>query len=243
MTKLELETWAGKSFDARKQAANEAGIVLRAPDGIDSGNYPDRIYNTLRHFRRVMALSKGEPKKVVTHMHRQLVSERDEKTGKPVTKEYLTWTGYYDVTDHRGVPYQASLDVGKYEKPKIGINPDRKYNPDTGLPIGAEKIFTGQKTVYTIPVPDKKEARKKLIDSIIGDNFPEEIHYYFKDLVSGRRDNSFSYEQFTELSIDELKHLSNKGAGAKGPGYFRDKDGNLRDKDDQIVSVSRGAQQ
>ena len=34
-----------------------------------------------------MSRSKGEPKKVVTHIHRTLVSERDDR-GKPRKKEY-----------------------------------------------------------------------------------------------------------------------------------------------------------
>ncbi len=147
-TKLETETFAGKSMQAWRDQAAKAGLVLRAPLDTDSGDYPDDIYNNLRRFRIAISKSKGEPKKVVTSMHRQLVSTRDDK-GKPTKKEYLTYSGYYEVTDHRGVPYQAIIESGKYEKPKIVANPNRKFNPETGEPIGSEFIFSGSETVYT----------------------------------------------------------------------------------------------
>ena len=51
-TKLELETFAGKSFQAWKDQAAKAGLVLRAPDGLNSGDFPENIYSQLRHFSR-----------------------------------------------------------------------------------------------------------------------------------------------------------------------------------------------
>lgn len=79
--KLELETSCGLSFKAWTDAAREAKLVLRMrdPDSLgDSGDYPQDIYSQLRNFRRVMSRSQAEPKKIVTHVHRMLVSERDE---------------------------------------------------------------------------------------------------------------------------------------------------------------------
>lgn len=240
-TELETETFAGATIQAWKDQAAKAGLVLRAPlDKSDSGDYPDNIYSQLRRFRTVISKSKGEPKKVVTSMHRQLVSTRDDK-GHPTKKEYLTWSGYYEIKDFRGVPYNADLQVGKYEKPKIVVNPGRKFNPDTGEPIGPEFIFSGQETVYTIEVPKSKTERKRLIDEIIGDNFPEEIKYYFKSYDElSRRDPTFSYSNFVDCSIEELRKLSHQGGGDKTPGIWRDADGKLRDKFGQLLSPESG---
>lgn len=221
-TKLELETFAGATIQSWKDQATKAGLVLRAPaTDTDSGDFPDNVYSSLRRFRRAISKSKGESKKVVTSMHRQLVSTKDDKN-RPVKKEYLTWNGYYEVKDHRGVPYHANLEVGKYDKPKVVANPSRKYNPDTGEPMGPEFIFAGQETIYTIEVPKSKTERKRLIDEIIGDNFPEEIKYYFKshDELS-RRDPTFSYDDFVNCSIEEMRKLSHQGGGSLTPGMER----------------------
>ena len=242
-TKLETETFAGATIQSWKDQATKAGLVLRAPvTKTESGDFPDNIYSQLRRFRTVISKSKGEPKKVVTSMHRQLVSTKDDKN-RPVKKEYLTWNGYYEVKDHRGVPFNADLDVGKYEKPKIVANPSRKFNRDTGEPIGPEFIFSGSETVYTIEVPKSKTERKKLIDEIIGDNFPDEIHYYFKSYDElARRDSTFSYDEFVNYSIEELRNTSFKGGDSKTPGFWRDKDGQLMDKFGQLVSNAKTGQ-
>ena len=236
-TKLETETFAGRTIQAWKDQATKAKLVLRAPSDVtESGDFPDNVYSQLRRFRRIISKSKGEPKKIITHMARQLVNTRDDK-GKPTKKEYLTYQGYYEVKDHRGVPDHANLEVGKYERPKIVANDNRKYNRDTGEPIGSEFIFSGSETVYTIEVPRSKTERKKLIDEIIGDNEPESIKYYFKSYDElARRDSTFSYQNFWECSIEELRKLSFQGGGDKTPGIWRDNDGKLRDKFGQLVS-------
>ena len=238
--KLELETFAGATIQAWKDQATKAGLVLRAPSDVtDSGDFPDSIYGQLRRFRRIISKSKGEPKKIITHMARQLISTREN--GKPTKKEYLTYQGYYEVKDHRGVPDHANLEVGKYERPKIVANPSRKYNRDTGEPIGPEFIFSGREIVYTIEVPKSKTERKKLIDEIIGDNEPESIKYYFKSHDElARRDSTFSYQNFVDCSIEELRKLSFQGGGDKTPGIWRDNDGKLRDKFGQLLTPESG---
>jgi hypothetical protein len=67
------------------------------------------------------------------------------------------------------------------------------------------------------------------------------ILYYYKDIGpgnnpnAGRRDGTFSYEQFTECSIEELKDLAGRGGGSKSPGFWRDRDGKMRDRDGNLV--------
>ena len=235
-TKLELETSAGKSFQAWKDQAAKAGLVLRAPKGQDSGDYPENIYSSLRHFRRNLAITKDH-KKIITTMSRQLVPTKDDK-GRTIKKEYLTYSGYFSGITHRGEEYHANFEIGRYKKPRIVPNGNIRYDPKTGDPIGNEKSLSGVETVYEIEVPKSKTERKKLIDEIIGDNFPEEIRYYFnnEDEPMGRSDSTFSYDDFVNYSIDELRNVSFKGGGSLTPGIYRDADGKLRDKFGQLVS-------
>ena len=125
-----------------------------------------------------------------------------------------------------------------YTKPKITINPNIRYDPKTGDPIGSEKTLSGQETVYEIEVPKSKTERKKLVDEIISDNLPENILYYFNNEGEpmGRSDSTFSYDDFVNYSIEELRNLSFKGGGSLSPGIWRDADNKLRDKFGQLVS-------
>jgi hypothetical protein len=50
MSKLESETFAGKTLQAWKDQAAIAGLVLRAPLDLDSGDYPDNIYSFTKTF-------------------------------------------------------------------------------------------------------------------------------------------------------------------------------------------------
>jgi len=55
-----------------------------------------------------------------------------------------------------------------------------------------------------------------------------------------RRDNTFSYDDFVNYSIEELRNMSFKGGGSKTPGIWRDAEGKLRDKFGQLVTPSSG---
>ena len=55
-TKLETETFAGKTIQAYKDQAAKAGIVIRAPIDLDSGDFPAQIYGNLIRFRRNLNL-------------------------------------------------------------------------------------------------------------------------------------------------------------------------------------------
>ena len=235
-TKLESETFAGKTYQAWKDQAAEAGLVLRAPDGLNPGDFPENIYSQLRRFRRNIAITKDH-KKIITNMSRQLVTVKDEKC-RLTKKEYLTYQGYYSGKTYKGEEYQANFEIGKYMKPKIVHNGSIPYDPKTGDPIGPEKALSGSETIYFIEVPKTKQERKKLIDSIIGtDNFPENIKYYYKGHDElARRDPTFSYEDFVNYSIEELRNMSFKGGGSLSPGIWHDADGRLKDKFGQLVS-------
>jgi hypothetical protein len=229
------KTWAAKTIQAYKDAATEAGLVLDYSK--DSEDFPNSEMTQLEKLKELNAKGNGKRQIVVTRMARQLV--RVDKDGKPKQVEYLTYGGEARITDHRGVPFAQDFEVGKYLRPNVVTNTGQRYNPETGQPLYPEKIISGQKPVYDteLELPKEKAARKKFIDNIIQstDTYPESIAYYYKDLDAGFRDGTFSYEQFTNLSIEELRDLSKKGGGAKGSPYHRDKDGKLRDKDGNLV--------
>lgn len=231
-TKLELETLAGKTIQSYKDQAAKAGLVLRAPVDTESGDFPQRIYDSLRHFRRNIAITKDH-KKIITTMSRQLVTVKDEK-GRSTKKEYLTYQGYYRGTTFKGEEYDANFEIGKYYRPKIVHNGNIRYDSKTGEPIGDEKILSGQDTIFELEVPKTKEARRKLFESILADNYPENVLYYVRHLDQNNReqsrDQSFSFEEFCNLSIEELVDTSQKGSGSKSSPYYVDKDGILKYK-------------
>src|SRR5206468_3303554 len=96
---------------------------------------------------------------------------------------------------------------------------DSILKPDKG-PILKEITVKNTVYEYYYELPTKKEQRKKYIDNIIENSegtYPENVLYYYKELgpnntpFGGKRDGSFSYEEFENCSIEEMKELSNKG--------------------------------
>jgi len=232
MSKLETETSAAKTIQAYKDAATQIGLVLKPGNGLDSGDYPRDAYTNLRYIRRVNAIGK-EYEKIIETISRALITQRDEK-GKPTKKEVLWYTGSFKTTNHKGVGFSAGFEIGRHTKPRIVHNGNITYNPKTGKPIGNEKRLSGQQIIYEIEVPKGKQERKKLLDSIIGDNFVDNIRYYYREMNESNyqqyRDGSFTYSDFCNCSIEELKDMSNRGSGSKSSPYYTDKDGQLRYK-------------
>lgn len=72
--------------------------------------------------------------------------------------------------------------------------------------------------------------------------YPSEIQCYYKELgpgnVGGKRDGTFTYEDFINHSIEELREMSAKGGGSKNPGYYRDADGVMRDRSGKKIQTS-----
>ena len=194
-TKLET-TWASKTIQAYKDAAREAGLVLVYDPKSSSTDFPNHAVGQLERLKKVFAMAKnGKVETVITSMTRQNVGTVD-KNGKRITKEYLTYSGEFRIVNHRGEPYSMSFEIGKHNRPRVVSNMDQKWDPNTGEPLKSEKILAGQETVYDIEITDKN--RKQIIDSVIADNDPDSIQFYYKLLTSdgipSRRDNSYSYQ-------------------------------------------------
>jgi hypothetical protein len=223
------KTRAYKTIQARKEAAAEAGIVLEYSK--DSEDFPNTEMNQLERLKELSAKGNGKMDIVVTRMSRQSVRSVDEK-GKPVTKEYLTYGGEVRITTYDGVPYSQEFEVGRYSKPNVVSNPDQIYDQRTRQPLKPEKILSGRKMIFDLGITDKN--RKKTVDEIIGigeNNYAENISFYYNELGAGnyeqKSDNTFSYDDFVNCSIAELRNMSSKGGGSRSPGYWRDREGKL----------------
>jgi hypothetical protein len=88
-------------------------------------------------------------------MSRRLVTTKDDK-GRPIKKEFLTYTGHYSGITHKGEEYHADFEIGTYKQPRIVHNGNITYDQRSGDPIGSEKILSGKETVYTIEVPNQR---------------------------------------------------------------------------------------
>ncbi|HZA71177.1 MAG TPA: hypothetical protein VE548_15895 [Nitrososphaeraceae archaeon] len=205
------------------------------------GLVPMEEFQQLKKLRRIDAtVTKQSARKRIDRMIRQSVQEFDS-FGKNISKEYLTLEGYFTGEDHTGMEIATYFKEGVYKEPKMSKQYEfhRRFDPETGEDLGKIRL-NGSRDVYYLAVPQDKKERIKFINFII-DNakglHKENIHFYFKDTERGLRDSTYSYQQFCDSSIDELKTLSKRGSGEKGgnAGYWRDPRGELRDRDGNLV--------
>jgi len=232
-----------------------AGIYEVGGNGGQSvqGGIPHDEFAQLKRLRKLDAVvkpEKGPVQKVITHMARQIVRQPDEK-GLLVPKECLTVQGEFKGVDWADMEVAMTFYEGWNKKPVMDkvYKTNKRFDSETGEGLG--KIDVRNTVIeYFYELPKHAAKRKKFIDSIIekaNGTFAENINYYYKELGPGnhpltsKRDGTFSYEQFTECSIEEMKQLSDRGGGEKGPGYYL-KDGKLHDKDGNPVQ-SRGVYQ
>lgn len=229
------------------KAYNKDAGVYHCPHELNapaSPGIPDKEFFQLKYLRILdgkIRKDKGPIFKKITNMHRKIVHEFDEY-GKKVTREYLFFGGEFRGTTFNGEEDARSFEEGRYRKPLIGkiYTSGKKFDAETGEDLGEMRI-TGSKLVYYYEVPKSKQERIKYIHSFIENSngtYAENILYYFDiadDDPSARSDPTFSYKDFTELSIEELKDLSFKGGGELTPGYYRGPDNKLRNKEGIIV--------
>jgi len=171
-------------------------------------------------------------------MSRQLIKKPDAN-GKMTSNEYLTLQGQFTAYDFSEMQVYCSFTEGWNRKPIMGkvYKSSMKFNPETGEDLGKTDV-KGITVEYFYELPKESAKSKKFIDNIIEEangTYKENIQYYYKDVDAGYRDGTFSYDQFTSSSIEELRDMSKKGGGSKGSGYYRDKDNVLRDKNNNKI--------
>jgi hypothetical protein len=160
-----------------------------------------------------------------------------KENGKLVTKHALTVNGKYDGYNHAGVRIICGWTDGWYLKPivQFTVNSSNPFDPETGKPVGDYKVRGKPEKVYTQFVPENPKERRKLLESIIteSDTLPQELT---KRLMYRQSDGShggaFTFDQFCDLTFDQLSQLQRKG-------YFTDSKGTLRDSDGSMVEYNR----
>src|SRR4030095_16842928 len=219
-----------KQISSWSKAANEA------MDKHALTFYPDRPNTQLRYLREVAALQQVKPVVKVITIQLATVLENGRRT----KKQHLTYSGQLQGTTKNGIPYAREFTIGKHIEYNTLPNPNQKYDPNTGEAKLNERVMGHPKTVYEIEVTDKNI--KKIIDEILeeGNTFPENVRWYYVDLQDNdtyhHRDNTFTYEDFTTKTIEEIRNLSNRGGGSKTPGFYRDpKDGKMKDRDGNLI--------
>jgi len=155
---------------------------------------------------------KAKLKKIVRTMHRRPIVTYDDKEGKTVTKDYLTYTVDYLGKDWLDNDIHVlSHTHGVYRKPKFRTT--TKLNPETG-DHEIKREYNGEyEDVYYIELTDKN--RKQVIQDIINKSngtLPENVLYYYHVPNSPRgmgfRCSIFTYDQILNSSPSELENIA-----------------------------------
>jgi hypothetical protein len=227
---LELKRIAGKTnnieinertLEAFRQEFRKKGLEPESKD------YPPDdfvIISKLKEFDRLVDPSQGI-KKVIGSMVRQPVTVFN-KQGKPEIKDALYYSGYYYGVDKRANDLGAEFqNEGCYKRPRLvftATDPANPFDPKTGERRGSYKQSGGAIIEHYIFLPEKKEDRVKFLNDIIEKatgTYPGNLsiggHLSYRNPSpnndhSGTHGGSFTWQVFTELSLEGLGELQNK---------------------------------
>ena len=146
-----------------------------------------------------------------------------DKTGKAVVKDALYFNGSYRGVDKFGTDIGAPFHEGSFKKPRLVfsfIDPAHPFDSSTGEKRGQYTTSGYTFEHYIILSEDKKLRRKELEDILqkatgtykgnLGNG-----HLHFRNPSpdnnhSGAHGGSFKWDQFCDLSIEELGECQNK---------------------------------
>lgn len=202
------------------------------------------LVKTQKKFDSIVDPSKGI-RKIIEHMIRQPVTIFD-KTGKAVVKDALYYRGTYRGFSKMDMDIGAPFAEGYFKKPRLVFSftdPAKPYDPTTGEKRGQYTTSGYKFEHYIFLSSDKKERRKQLEDIIskCTGTYTGNLdngHLHFRNPSpdnnhSGNHGGSFKWNQFCDLSIDELNEAQNKR-------YYREAStGILKDKDGVRVEYDR----
>jgi hypothetical protein len=248
--KLALNRIAGKpqhieinerTIEAYKEEFAKKGLTPSREE-----DWPQEDYHLVAKQKQFDALvdPKQGIRKIIQSMVRQPVTVFD-KTGKPQVKDALYYNGYYYGTDKRGNDLGAEFHEGNFKKPKLSFvytDTTAPYDPKTGERRGEYKTSGNIIEHYIFLSEDKEERRKQLEDIVknatgtsIG-NLEIGGHLLFRNPSanndhSGTRGGLINWNNFCDLSIDQLRELQQKN-------YYKDNSGTLKDKDNNTVKYN-----
>jgi hypothetical protein len=227
-----------RTIKAYKEEFEKKGLVITK-----ESEYPRQDFHEVakqKQFDRLVDPKQGI-RKVISSMIRQPITVFDSK-GNPQIKDALYYNGYYYGSSKRGEDLGAPFIEGYYKKPKMSFvyaDATAPYDSKTGERRGSYRVGSYTYEYYIFLSEDKKERRKQLEDILqkaTGTSKAnlENGHLHYRNPSPdnskyGGYGGSFTWDQFCDLSLQQLGELQNKR-------YFTDENGIIRDKDSQRVS-------
>lgn len=224
-----------RTLDAYRQEYRKKGLEPESKD------YPQDEFIQVAKLKEFDVLVDPEQgiRKVIGSMIRQPVTVFN-KQGKPEVKDALYYTGYYYGIDKRGNEIGAEFHEGDFKKPKLvftSTDPANPYDPKTGERRGEYKT-SGVKFEHYIFLPEKQADRIKFLNDLVEKATGTSIgslgmggHLAYRNPSpdngrSGTHGGSFTWQIFTELSLEELGELQNKNYYTeKATGAIKDRTG------------------
>ncbi len=242
---LELRQIAGKpqhieinerTITAYKEEYAKKGLVPESEK-----DYPQEDFHLVKKAKAFDALvdpSQGI-RKVIESIIRQPVTIFN-KQGKPEVIDALYYNGYWYGKDKRDNDLGAPFREGYFKKPNLSFtyrDPSNPYDPKTGERRGTYKVVGYTFEHYIFLSEDKKQRRKQLeeiIEKATGTStatLSSQNRLSYRNPspdngLSGTHGGSFNWDQFCDLSIEELGECQNKNYySEKSSGILKDKDG------------------
>jgi hypothetical protein len=229
-----------RTLEAYRAEYTKKGCVITKEEEYDQESF--HLVKKLKAFDSLVDPTQGI-RKVITSMVRQPVTVFN-KQGKPEVKDALYYYGNYYGVDKKGNDLGAEFQEGYFKKPKLvfsSIDPANPFDSKTGERRGEYKQ-SGSSYEYYIFLPDKQADIVKFLNDIIQNapgtfigNLGTGGHLSYRNPApdngrSGGHGGSFTWQIFTELSLEELGELQNKN-------YYTEKStGQIKDRTGQRVA-------
>jgi hypothetical protein len=224
-----------RTLEATKKSFRDKGLEITKHT-----EYPREDFYIIRKqkkFDSIVDPSKGI-RKLVESMIRQPITVFD-KSGKAVVKDALYFRGSYRGTDKFGTEIGAPFAEGYYKTPRLVfsfVDPAHPFDSATGEKRGRYTTSGFTFEYYIFLSEDKKERRKQLEEIIskctgtYTGNL-EKGHLSYRNPTpdnshSATHGGSFNWNQFCDLSIEELGEAQQKRYyKEKSTGVLKDIDG------------------
>jgi hypothetical protein len=232
-----------RSLEAYREEFSKKGLVITKKE-----EYPREDFYLVKKQKQFDSLvdpTKGI-KKVIHTMVRQPITIFD-KQGKPVVKDALYYNGMYFGVDKRDNEIHCSFHEGSFKRPKLVftlVDSAHPYDSTAGERRGEYRI-SGFNYEHYIFLPTDKKERRKFLEDIVSKctgtytgNLKGFLSYRNPTPAndhSGSHGGMVTWDQFCDLSIEELGELQNKA-------YYREREtGAIKDVTGQRVAYDYGS--
>lgn len=224
------------TIESFKQAYKEKGLV---PEEKDFPKDKRKMLERLKTFDARVDPSKPINKRIIS-MVRQPVSVIEN--GKRIVKDSLIFNAWIEGFNWADLPMAVEYNGGWFIKPNLVFSvKDNKhpFDPETGKKIGTY-VNHGSIYEHTIFLSENQKERVKQLNDLIeqwSSTFVEEVNLQYRQPNSqnnhgSQRGGSFTWEQFCNLSLQQLGDI-------QGKGYYKDDKNTLRDRNGVMVEYNR----